>query len=99
VGPVVSDELDLEAGVAIETRVNGDLRQHGATLDFIFPIPVLLTYITAVMTLEPGDLILTGTPAGVGPVAAGDSVEVGIPGLGILANTFAPHADWIRTTR
>ena len=79
VGPMVSDELDLEAGVTIETRVNGELRQHGSTLDFIFPVPVLLRFITAAITLEPGDLILTGTPSGVGPLKPGDRVEVSMP--------------------
>ena len=73
VGPVVSDELDPEAGLILETLVNGELRQHGSTLDFIFPIPKLLAYITAIMTLEAGDLVLTGTPAGVGPLKAGDT--------------------------
>lgn len=91
VGPLVSDELDLEAGVTIETRVNGELRQHSSTLDFIFPIPRLLAHITAAMTLEPGDLVLTGTPSGVGPLKAGDEVEITIPGLGILSNTFKPE--------
>jgi 2-keto-4-pentenoate hydratase/2-oxohepta-3-ene-1,7-dioic acid hydratase in catechol pathway len=90
VGPLVSDELDPEAGLTLETRVNGELRQHGSTLDFIFPIPRLLAYITAAITLEPGDLLLTGTPSGVGPLKAGDRVEVSIPGLGALANTFQP---------
>jgi 2-keto-4-pentenoate hydratase/2-oxohepta-3-ene-1,7-dioic acid hydratase in catechol pathway len=90
VGPIVSDEVDPDAGLIVETRVNGELRQHGSTLDFIFSIPALLTYITAAITLEPGDLILTGTPAGVGPLKAGDCVEVSIPGLGVLANTFQP---------
>ena len=87
VGPLVSDELDLDAGVTIETRVNGEVRQHASTLDFIFPVPVLLSYITSVLTLVPGDLILTGTPSGVGPLKAGDNVEVSITGLGTLANT------------
>ncbi len=91
VGPLVSDELgdklELDAGVTIETRVNGEMRQHASTLDFIFPVPVLLSYITAVMTLTPGDLVLTGTPAGVGPLKAGDRVEVSIAGLGVLQNT------------
>ena len=91
VGPVVSDEVDPEAGLTVETRVNGELRQHGSTLDFIFSIPALLSYISAAITLEPGDLILTGTPAGVGPLKAGDVVEVSIPGLGVLANTFQPE--------
>lgn len=89
VGPVVSDEVDPEKGLTVETRVNGELKQHGSTLDFIFSIPVLLSYITAAITLEPGDLLLTGTPAGVGPLRAGDKVEVSIEGLGVLGNTFA----------
>ncbi|HUX28304.1 MAG TPA: fumarylacetoacetate hydrolase family protein [Terracidiphilus sp.] len=87
VGPMVSDEVNPEAGLTVETRVNGELRQHGSTADFIFSIPALLSYITAAITLEPGDLVLTGTPAGVGPLAAGDRVEVAISGLGVLANT------------
>jgi 2-keto-4-pentenoate hydratase/2-oxohepta-3-ene-1,7-dioic acid hydratase in catechol pathway len=91
VGPIVSDELgdklDLDAGITIETRVNGEVRQHASTQDLIFPIPVLLSYITSVFTLVPGDLILTGTPSGVGPLKAGDIVEVSIPGLGVLKNT------------
>ncbi len=91
VGPVVSDELDPEAGLILETLVNRELRQHGSTLDFIFPIPKLLSYISAIMTLEAGDLVLTGTPAGVGPLKAGDTVEVTMPGLGVLANTFQPE--------
>jgi 2-keto-4-pentenoate hydratase/2-oxohepta-3-ene-1,7-dioic acid hydratase in catechol pathway len=91
IGPIVSDEVDPEAGLTVETRVNGELRQHGSTLDFIFSIPALLTYISAAITLEPGDLILTGTPSGVGPLKAGDRVEVSIPGLGVLANTFEPE--------
>jgi 2-keto-4-pentenoate hydratase/2-oxohepta-3-ene-1,7-dioic acid hydratase in catechol pathway len=90
VGPIISDEVNVEAGVQIETRVNGEVRQHATTLDFIFPISKLLAYITAAMTLEPGDLVLTGTPSGVGPLKGGDCVEVSIPGLGKLANTFQP---------
>jgi 2-keto-4-pentenoate hydratase/2-oxohepta-3-ene-1,7-dioic acid hydratase in catechol pathway len=90
VGPFVSEDLDVEAGLTIETRVNGEVHQHGSTLDFIFPIPRLLAHITAAMTLEPGDLVLTGTPSGVGPLKAGDRVEISIPGLGVLLNTFQP---------
>ena len=90
VGPWVSDEVDPAAGLIIETRVNGELRQHGSTADFIFSIPQLLAYITAAITLEPGDLVLTGTPSGVGPLAAGDRVEVSVSGLGVLANPVAP---------
>jgi 2-keto-4-pentenoate hydratase/2-oxohepta-3-ene-1,7-dioic acid hydratase in catechol pathway len=90
IGPMVSDELDLEGGVTLETRVNHELRQHGSTLDFIFSIPKLLAYITSIFTLEAGDIVLTGTPAGVGALKAGDRVEISIPGLGVLANTFQP---------
>src|ERR1700678_4486197 len=93
VGPIVSDEVDPQTGLIVETRVNGELRQHGSTLDFIFSIPALLSYITAAITLEPGDLILTGTPAGVGPLNAGDQVDIGISGLGVLTNTFQPDTD------
>jgi 2-keto-4-pentenoate hydratase/2-oxohepta-3-ene-1,7-dioic acid hydratase in catechol pathway len=88
VGPWVSDEVDPAAGLTIETRVNGELRQQGSTADFIFSIAELLAYITAAITLEPGDLVLTGTPAGVGPLAAGDRVEVSMDGLGVLVNTL-----------
>lgn len=90
VGPIVSDELDPAAGLTLETRVNGELRQHGTTLDFIFPISKLFAYITAAMTLEAGDLVLTGTPAGVGQLKAGDQTEITISGLGTLTNTFQP---------
>lgn len=93
VGPFVSDEVDPQAGLLLETRVNGDVRQHGSTSDFIFALPELLRYITAAITLEPGDLVLTGTPAGVGPVNAGDRVDVSIDGLGVLSNTFAAGQD------
>lgn len=87
VGPVVTDELDpITGSLTIETLLNGEVRQHGETRDLIFPIPELLRYITAVMTLEPGDLIPTGTPAGVGPMQSGDVVEVRIHGIGTLRN-------------
>jgi len=89
VGPLVSDGLDPWAGVQVETRVNGELRQSGNTKDFIFPLDVLIRYISQIMTLEPGDLIATGTPAGVGPVVAGDAVEVSIEGIGTLHNPVA----------
>ena len=89
VGPLLSDEIDPEAGVTVETRVNGELKQQGSTRDFIFPIPELLAYMSAAFTLEPGDLVLTGTPAGVAPLKPGDSVDVSIQGLGTLSNTFA----------
>ncbi len=91
VGPIVSDEIAPCSGepVTVTTKLNGELRQTGSTADLIFPIAELLRYISACMTLEVGDLIPTGTPAGVGPMNAGDVVEVGISGLGILRNTLA----------
>jgi len=67
-------------------RVNGVERQRGKSSEMIFSIPELLSYISAIMTLEPGDLVATGTPSGVGPLAAGDVVEIEIPGIGILSN-------------
>jgi 2-keto-4-pentenoate hydratase/2-oxohepta-3-ene-1,7-dioic acid hydratase in catechol pathway len=89
VGPVVAGGLDLDpwAGVGVETRVNGAVRQSGNTRDFIFPLDVVIRHIAQVMTLFPGDLIATGTPAGVGPVVAGDVMEVSIHGVGTLRNT------------
>jgi 2-keto-4-pentenoate hydratase/2-oxohepta-3-ene-1,7-dioic acid hydratase in catechol pathway len=91
VGPFVSDEIDPVCGsaVTVTTRLNGEVKQHGSTADFIFPIPELLRYITAAITLEPGDIVPTGTPAGVGPVQPGDRIQVEIGGLGVLENTFA----------
>lgn len=71
---------------AVRCRVNGVLRQDGRTGQMIFDLPALIAYITAFMTLEPGDVILTGTPAGVGPLHPGDRVEVEVEGIGVLAN-------------
>lgn len=85
-GPAVETEIDPLEGLAIECRVNGDVRQEGSTADLVFGVAELIAYITAVMTLLPGDVILTGTPAGVGPVLPGDHMEVEIEGIGILAN-------------
>lgn len=85
VGPFIETELD-PADVSIRVTVNGALRQDGHTGDMVFPVPELLAYISAVMTLGPGDLVLTGTPAGVGPLCAGDAVHVALSGLGVLRN-------------
>ncbi len=85
-GPIVSDELDPWKGVRVQTRVNGELKQDGNTGQFIFSIEEILRYITRVMTLYPGDLIPTGTPAGVGQLKAGDTVEVRVEGVGSLTN-------------
>jgi 2-keto-4-pentenoate hydratase/2-oxohepta-3-ene-1,7-dioic acid hydratase in catechol pathway len=86
VGPVVVDDLDPWSGVTVESRVNGELRQTGNTSDFIFPLDVIIRSISRVMTLVPGDLIATGTPAGVGPLNAGDVVEISVAGVGVLSN-------------
>ena len=86
IGPVVAEILDPWKGVSVQTRVNGQLRQNGTTVDFLFPLDVLIHYIAQVMTLEPGDLIATGTPVGVGPLQPGDSVEVTVEGVGTLKN-------------
>ena len=89
VGPVVTDEIDPNAGLSVETRLNGEVRQKGNTSDLIFPIAHLLRYITAAITLMPGDLIPTGTPAGVAPMQPGDLVEVTVEGIGRLSNSLS----------
>ena len=86
VGPVVTTELDPWAGVDVEARVNGQVRQHASTLDFIFALDVVIRHIAQAMTLFPGDLLATGTPSGVGPLQAGDVVEVTVSGVGTLSN-------------
>lgn len=85
-GPLVTDEIDPGAGITVETRLNGEVKQHGTTRGFIFDIATLLRHITAAITLLPGDVIPTGTPAGVGPMRPGDVVEVTVEGIGTLAN-------------
>lgn len=85
VGPRVVEGLDWR-DLQVITRVNGVERQRGTTREMVFSIPRLLAYISDIMTLEAGDLVLTGTPAGVGPMKPGDVVEVEIPGVGILSN-------------
>jgi len=89
VGPLVTDEIDPWAGVGVETRVNGEVRQQGNTRDLIFSLDVLIRHIAQAMTLYPGDLIPTGTPSGVGPLVAGDNVEVTVEGVGTLRNPVA----------
>lgn len=74
------------AALEVICRVNGEVRQHGYARDMAFDIPTLVAYVSSVMTLEPGDVIATGTPAGVGPLRPGDEVEVEIPGVGSIRN-------------
>jgi len=85
-GPVIQTELDPWAGVKVETRVNGEVRQSGTTKDLIFPLEVVIRHIAQFCTLLPGDVIATGTPEGVGPVVHGDMVEVTVEGIGTLRN-------------
>jgi 2-keto-4-pentenoate hydratase/2-oxohepta-3-ene-1,7-dioic acid hydratase in catechol pathway len=87
-GPCIETDLD-PAALPLRTRVNGETRQNGNTRDMVFDCGAIIEFITSVMTLNPGDVILTGTPAGVGPLNAGDRVEVEIEGIGILANVAA----------
>jgi 2-keto-4-pentenoate hydratase/2-oxohepta-3-ene-1,7-dioic acid hydratase in catechol pathway len=87
-GPLVTKEIDPWAGVGVSTRVNGDVRQSGNTRDFIFALDVVIRYISQFMSLLPGDVIATGTPKGVGPLVAGDVVEVSVEGVGTLRNSI-----------
>lgn len=86
VGPWVVDGVDPDC-LEVTTRLNGSVVQQGNTRDFITTVPKLLEFITASMTLEPGDVVATGTPAGIGPMQSGDVVEVDISHIGVLRNT------------
>lgn len=85
-GPWIETELD-PADALITCNVNGKMRQMASTRDMIFPVGEIVAFISSVMSLEPGDVILTGTPAGVGPLKQGDEVTVEIEGIGVLSNT------------
>ena len=87
IGPWIETELDPADGLAVICTVNGEVRQQGSTTDLIFDIPQLIAYCAAFTTLLPGDIIMTGTPAGVGPIVDGDSVSVQVEGVGELTNT------------
>ncbi|SFR75146.1 2-keto-4-pentenoate hydratase/2-oxohepta-3-ene-1,7-dioic acid hydratase (catechol pathway) [Agromyces sp. CF514] len=84
-GPVIDTDLDLEHGT-IDTSVGGERLQHAPLSDMVHSIPAIIAYASSVFTLLPGDVILTGTPAGVGPIVDGDTVEVTVSGLGTLSN-------------
>lgn len=86
-GPCIATGLD-PSGLRLKTFLNGKLVQSGTTANLIFSIPFLVRFLSRIMTLEPGDIIATGTPAGVGPTAPGDRVDVQIEGIGVLSNTF-----------
>lgn len=85
IGPWVTDEAD-PADLAVTTRLNGEVRQSGRTSQMLHGVESLISFITASMTLEPGDVVATGTPAGIGPMVPGDTVEVEIEGIGTLRN-------------
>lgn len=84
-GPFIASGLN-PADIAVELRLNGQVKQSSSTKNLIFPIPLLVSFISQVMTLLPGDVITTGTPPGVGAMKVGDTVEVSIPGIGTLKN-------------
>lgn len=83
--PVPVEEVDLDA-LEVTARVNGELRQHGRISEMVFSIARVLAYVSGIMTLEPGDLLATGTPEGVGPLVEGDRVRIEIPGVGAVEN-------------
>jgi 2-keto-4-pentenoate hydratase/2-oxohepta-3-ene-1,7-dioic acid hydratase in catechol pathway len=84
-GPWIETALDPRA-LTVAARVNGETRQSASTADMVFAVTTLLAYISQAMTLEPGDLVITGTPEGVGPLVAGDQLEIDIQGIGVLQN-------------
>jgi 2-keto-4-pentenoate hydratase/2-oxohepta-3-ene-1,7-dioic acid hydratase in catechol pathway len=90
VGPFIEADID-PFDLQVTTRVNGEVRQQGRTSAMAFPVDYLIRYISRIMTLYPGDLISTGTPAGVSALHDGDSVEVEVEGVGILRNEVAPY--------
>ena len=95
VGPFIVNELD-PLKLAVTTRVNGNVKQSGNTADMAFTVPFLIRYIADIMTLNPGDLIATGTPAGVSPMKDGDTVEVEVEGIGVLRNTVCGVSETAR---
>ena len=90
-GPVIVTDLD-PSRLRIVARVNGQTRQDSNTSDLLFDVPTLVSYLSQAVTLEPGDVIITGTPAGVGPVVPGDVMEIEIEGIGILRNPVVAEA-------
>ncbi|CAN5838852.1 fumarylacetoacetate hydrolase family protein [soil metagenome] len=91
-GPAIETELDPLERLAVIAKVNGEVRQAGFTVDMVFGVAELLEFVSAVMTLLPGDVLLTGTPSGVGPVLPGDLMEVEIDGIGTLSNRVMARA-------
>ncbi len=84
-GPWIETELD-PSNLKIEARVNGEIRQKSSTQELVFSVPEIISFVSQIMTLLPGDVIATGTPPGVGPLAPGDVVEIEVEGIGVLRN-------------
>lgn len=91
-GPAITTEFDPTEEMAITVKVNGKIRQEGSTADLVFGVPEIIEFVTKCMTLLPGDVILTGTPSGVGPVVPGDRMDVEIAGIGVLSNPVVARA-------
>jgi 2-keto-4-pentenoate hydratase/2-oxohepta-3-ene-1,7-dioic acid hydratase in catechol pathway len=93
IGPWIETELDIDKGVDIRLAVNGQLRQEGSTLQMIYNVRFLISFISQFATLLPGDVLLTGSPGGTGPLVTGDVVEIEISGIGILRHgvVTSPH--------
>ena len=85
IGPVIATDVN-PSNLEVVGRLNGVVKQRGNTSDLLFSVPKLVSYLSGFMTLTPGDIIMTGTPSGIGPIAPGDNFEVEIPGIGILSN-------------
>jgi 2-keto-4-pentenoate hydratase/2-oxohepta-3-ene-1,7-dioic acid hydratase in catechol pathway len=85
IGPVIETELN-PLSVKVISRLNGEIKQNGNTKDMIYNIYELISFISDIMTLLPGDVIATGTPSGVGPMNVGDKIEVEVEGIGVLIN-------------
>lgn len=92
IGPCIATDID-PARLKIKTFLNGKLKQSGNTRNLIFPVPFLVRFVSNIMTLNPGDIITTGTPAGIGPMVPGDRVDVQIEGIGTLSNTVMKIRD------
>jgi 2-keto-4-pentenoate hydratase/2-oxohepta-3-ene-1,7-dioic acid hydratase in catechol pathway len=92
-GPHIETGAGIDGGLELTCRVNGELRQHGNTSDFVFDIATLIEFLSSFTTLLPGDVILTGSPAGTGPLVAGDEVEISVSGVGELRHSVVAGRD------
>lgn len=90
-GPVIATGLD-PSNLKLGARVNGEKRQESSTSDLLFGVPQLVSYLSSAITLQPGDIIITGTPSGVGPIVPGDTVDIWVEGIGTLTNSVVAEA-------